>query len=275
MSQCDPTRDQNAESQRNLHEQLLRLRTLVDAAFEGIGISRHGIIVDVNEQLAFMLGYERSELIGTPVAKIVAPESRDLVRRAIESGRTDAYEHLAIRKDGTVFPMEVRGRMHGTGPEQVRFTAVRDITARRDSEAHLKMLTQRFELATAAASIAIWDWDLATNEVIWDERMFDIYGLPHDPSGRMPFDRWAERVHPDDLSAQQELLQQTIREKGHGFREFRIIRPDGSQRHIQAADAVVTNEDGAPRRMVGRTSTSANAKTRSRRCAKARRGFAP
>jgi PAS domain S-box-containing protein len=242
---------QGAASQRELLEQIVRLRTLVDAAFEGIGISRQGIIVDVNEQLTLMLGYERTELIGMPVGKIVAPESRDLVRHAIESGRTDSYEHMAIRKDGTVFPVEVRGRMLGTGAEQVRLTAVRDITARRSDEAHLKTLTQRFKLATTAASIAIWDWDLATNEVIWDERMFEIYGLPFDPSGRMTFDRFAARVHPDDLAAQQEALQQTIRERGHGFREFRIVRPDGAQRHIQAADAVITNDNGAPVRMVG------------------------
>ncbi len=247
----EPSSMQGAESQRELREQIVRLRTLVDAAFEGIGISRQGIIVDVNEQLTLMLGYERTELIGMPVAKIVAPESRDLVRHAIESGRTDVYEHMAIRKDGTVFPMEARGRMLGTGAEQVRLTAVRDITERRNNEAHLKTLTQRFKLATDAASIAIWDWDLATNEVIWDERMFDLYGLTRDPDGRMTFDRWAERVHPDDLAAQQEALQRTIREKGHGYREFRIIRPDGSQGHIQAADAVITNDDGAPVRMVG------------------------
>jgi len=185
------------------------------------------------------------------VAKMIAPESRELVRRAMESGRSDPYEHVAVRKDGTTLPVEVRGRMVGTGAEQVRLTAVRDITKRRNIEAHLKTLTQRFKLATAAASIAIWDWDLATGEVVWDERMFEIYGRPCDPAARITFDQWAERVHPDDLTAQQEALQKTIREKGHGFREFRIIRPDGSQRHIQAADAVITDDHGAAVRMVG------------------------
>ncbi len=251
MNQSDPPHEQNAEAPRELLQQIVRLRTLVDAAFEGIGVSRRGIIIDANEQLTSMLGYERTELIGMPVAKIVAPESRELVQRAIESGCTDAYEHLAIKKDGTVFPVEVRGRMLGTGAEQVRLTAVRDITARRNSESHLKTMTQRFQLATDAAAIAIWDWDLATNEVTWDERMFDLYGLPRDPDGRMTFDGWAARVHRDDLAAQQKALQQTIREKGHGSREFRIIRPDGAQRHIQAADAIITNDHGKPVRMVG------------------------
>ncbi len=249
MNQSDTVHQQQTASQQELQEQVVRLRMLVDAAFEGIGISRQGVIVDVNEQLASMLGYERTELIGMPVSKIVAPESRDLVRRAMESGHLEPYEHMALRKDGTVFPMEVRGRMHGTGVEQVRLTAVRDITARRNSETHLKTLTQRFKLATDAASIAIWDWDLTTNEAVWDERMFEIYGLPS--TGRMAFDQWAQRVHPDDLPAQQEALQRTILEKGHGFREFRIIRPNGSQRHIQAAWAVIINDDAAPVRVVG------------------------
>jgi len=55
-----------------------------------------------------MLGYSRSELIGKPVMEVVAPESRDLVAEAIRSGRLEPYEHLALRKDGTVFPVEVR-----------------------------------------------------------------------------------------------------------------------------------------------------------------------
>ena len=50
MSSLKPSSTPDSESQRELLEQLLRLRTLVDAAFEGIGISRQGIIVDANEQ---------------------------------------------------------------------------------------------------------------------------------------------------------------------------------------------------------------------------------
>ena len=236
---------------RELTEQVARLRTLVDASFEGIGISRKGVVIEVNEQLATMLGYERDEMIGMPVIALVAPESRELVRRAIESNRAEPYEHLAIRKDGSVFPVEVRGGIMGKREDQTRVAAVRDITGRREACDQLKTLTQRFQLATAAAAIAVWDWDLSTNTAMCDERLLEIYGLPNTGNGRMTFEQWAKLVHPEDLPGQEAALQRTIREKGQGFREFRIIRPNGALRHIQSAEAVITDDRGTPIRVVG------------------------
>lgn len=52
-----------------------RLRHLTAAAFEGICIQERGVILDVNDQLAGMLGYEREELIGRHVLSLFAPES--------------------------------------------------------------------------------------------------------------------------------------------------------------------------------------------------------
>jgi len=51
-----------------------------------------------------MLGYKPGELVGMSVMDIVAPESRDLVMANIRAGHEGPYEHLAMRKDGSVFP---------------------------------------------------------------------------------------------------------------------------------------------------------------------------
>jgi PAS domain S-box-containing protein len=235
-----------------LRERETRLQTLADASFEGIAVCEDGVLVDANDQMISMLGYsDRSEMMGKPVVELVAPESRDFVRARIESGRIEPYEHLALRKDGSVFPVEVCGRTIVSSPRHVRVTAVRDITARKEAEESLKTLTERLKLATATAAIAVWDWDLRTNEVVWDDRAFEIYGLPPDSKALITYQLWADRVHPEDLPGQEAALKRTIAEKGHGIREFRIIRPDGSVRHVQAAEAVIADERGAPVRMVG------------------------
>jgi len=64
-----------------------RFRSLTAAAFEGIGISENGKVVDVNDQLMRMLGYTREEIVGHPVLVMVAPESRAAVEQAIRSGQ--------------------------------------------------------------------------------------------------------------------------------------------------------------------------------------------
>ena len=65
-------------------ESEMRARLLAEMSFTGFVLSENGIIVDVNDQLAHLIGYQREELIGKPVMMVVAPESRDRVAQALE-----------------------------------------------------------------------------------------------------------------------------------------------------------------------------------------------
>ncbi len=145
-----------------LRESEARLRTLTDASFEGIGICADGMLTDANDQLIRMLGYgSRSELIGKPVLELAAPTARQFVRQMAESGSTAPYEYLALRKDGSPFPVEVRGRAISTRPSLVRVTAVRDISARKQGEAALRESEERYRsfVALSAEGIIRLDFD--------------------------------------------------------------------------------------------------------------------
>src|SRR3954470_23884632 len=101
-------------------------RTLTASAFEGIGISDHGKVVVVNDQLAKIFGYTPEELIGMDVLLLAAPESRKVAAQAVKSGREGPYELRCQRKDGTPFEAEVRAKVVRWGGREVRLTAVRD-----------------------------------------------------------------------------------------------------------------------------------------------------
>ena len=122
-----------------------RFRTLAEASFEGIGLSKQGVLLDLNDQLAQMLGYQREELLGTLVMNCVAPEHRELVAGFMRSGRQESYEHLAQRKDGTIFPVEIRVRTTRIGDADIRITAIRDITERKRAEETLIRQTALFK----------------------------------------------------------------------------------------------------------------------------------
>ncbi|MBI5535797.1 MAG: PAS domain S-box protein [Deltaproteobacteria bacterium] len=127
-----------SKAEQAYDESETRYRMLADATFEGIGLTEGQLVVDANDQLASMLGYSREELIGVPVQQLVAPESREQVATAIGSERKAAYEHMAMRKDGSTFPVEVRARAAVVGNRRLRVTAIRDITDRRRMEAALE-----------------------------------------------------------------------------------------------------------------------------------------
>ena len=125
----------------------------------------------------------------------------------------------------------------------------RDITERKRTEEELRSLTERLSLAIRSASIGIWDLDLRTDMVVWDDTLFDMFGIPKVvPMAREEFSRL---VHPDDLPKVRASLERVVQEKTQAFVEFRIVRPDGSERHIYTAQGVVLDEAGNVVRVVG------------------------
>src|SRR6185312_14707971 len=136
------------QTEMALRENQEHLHNLARAAFEGIAISENGRLLDVNDQLVAMFGYQRNELIGMMVADLVAPESRAIVDEAIAMGRESIYEHRLLRKDGTSFFAEARAQIARIGNRTLRMTALRDITDRKLSEELNKTQSKVLEMLT-------------------------------------------------------------------------------------------------------------------------------
>jgi two-component system, cell cycle sensor histidine kinase and response regulator CckA len=168
-----------------LHESEERYARLSDAAFEGIGFCEDDILFDANIRLAEMLGYTLDELIGMPTEQLVAPESRDLVRRRVQAGYQEIYEHLALHKDGSVFPVEVRSRAMQHQGRPIRVTVVRDISERVAAQQALIASELRFrvlfhgspapQILTNAADGTILDVNMAY-ERLMGYRRDDLVG---------------------------------------------------------------------------------------------------
>jgi PAS domain S-box-containing protein len=129
-----------------------RLRTMADAAFEGIVITHEGEVLEVNQALSGMLGYESREMIGRQVLDFISTEYRERVRERILTGAQDVYELQGLRKDGARIELEARGRNFSYGGREVRVSTVRDIGDRKKVEEDLRESNRRLEeLATMKA----------------------------------------------------------------------------------------------------------------------------
>ena len=121
-----------------------RFRTLARAAFEGIGITDGGRIVDGNEQLGELLGAQLSELIGKSVVDLVAPEWKEQLATRFHLGNGEPFEHVMLRVDGSRFEAESQAKLLRIGERVLRVTALRDISQRKRLEEQLQQ-SQRLE----------------------------------------------------------------------------------------------------------------------------------
>ena len=135
-------------AEETLRESETRFRTFVDHATDAFFMHRrddHGKIVDVNREACESLGYSREELIGKkpedldPNADAALSQS---IEERLEAGVVGAFETLHRRKDGTVFPVEVRVRPFRQGGNRLSVSLVRDITDRKRAEEERERLRQ-------------------------------------------------------------------------------------------------------------------------------------
>ncbi|MBL8080875.1 MAG: PAS domain-containing protein [Anaerolineales bacterium] len=116
--------------------------------------------------------------------------------------------------------------------------------------ASLQAQTERLNLAAWSAGIGIWDWDIQKNRLIWDDRMYALYGIkPGDFGGA--YEAWVNGLHPDDRAGSEEITNRALREEGEYDTEFRVLWPDGSIHWLKAAGQVFRDQERQPLRMVG------------------------
>ena len=112
-----------------------------------------------------------------------------------------------------------------------------------------QIATERVNIATASGRIGIWNFDIATGVLVWDDLMRELYGIP--PDEVVVPDIWSRRLHPDDRARAEAAAARAIDEGAPYDIEFRIVWPDASIRHIRAAGRVTRDETGRPLQMIG------------------------
>ena len=158
-----------------------------------------------------------------------------------------------IQPGGAVRLLESHTRhFRDANGKAVRFVGInRDITEEHAASRRLLELNERFQLALRSSRYGVWETDLITGRLNWDDRMLEIYGV-----SRESFDgqrsTWINRIHPEDRALALELANPNAIKADSGYRnEYRIVRPDGTVRHIESNGQLETDGAGRPIRLVG------------------------
>lgn len=141
--------DRDITDRKQMEERLKkseeRFRSLSEASLEAIIFSEDGIIVDANEALNRLFGYDGEDLRGRPATDFIVPERRAFTDERMRTRTEGIYETMGLRKDGGVFPIEVNPREFVHDGRKLRISAVRDLADRKKIEKQLNDYQEHLE----------------------------------------------------------------------------------------------------------------------------------
>jgi PAS domain S-box-containing protein len=104
---------------------------------------------------------------------------------------------------------------------------------RKQTEAQLSRLSERLSLSLKSGAVGCWEWDILRDRLIWDDRMYELYGVKKLLDCE-DYAVWLDTIHPDDLSGTKAAIDLALAGDADFDTEFRVVHPDGSIHFIKA-----------------------------------------
>jgi serine phosphatase RsbU (regulator of sigma subunit)/PAS domain-containing protein len=118
------------------------------------------------------------------------------------------------------------------------------------ASAGLRSSLTRMEVALEASMVGVWELDLDTGRMSWDERCAALFAREYEPDAE-PSGDVLEHVHPDDRAAVEAAMAAAVAERGQYAAEMRILHTDGSARWVVSRGRVLTDAGGRAVRLLG------------------------
>ncbi|NNF57824.1 MAG: PAS domain S-box protein [Rhodothermaceae bacterium] len=223
-----------------------------------------------NEAALRLYGYSEDELATMTVSDLLAPgaPSVDTALERIFRESRATFQSVHKTREGRRVSMETNARLLELGDQLYVFAVCRDVTERRESEREILRLnlqleqrvaerTERLEHLTETlaererqllnaqqlARVGSWSWNAQTDQVEWSEVLYDVLGLAPDdfePS----LEGYLALLPEEDREHLGGIVQAALQTGEPYALEHRLVRPDGSLRHISSRGEAILGEEG-------------------------------
>ncbi|MEE9540901.1 MAG: PAS domain S-box protein, partial [Candidatus Thorarchaeota archaeon] len=253
--------EKSEEQYRSLFENMLNGCAYCKILTDDQGKPIDFIYLDVNDSFEKLTGLKRNDIVGKRVTEAIprikeeTPELFDIYGSVAQTGEPTEFEI-------DFSPLDIWLKITVISPRRGYFVAIFDnITERKRSEEQLRESEERLELATTGADSGIWDWNMQTGELTFNEILRETFGIE---TGFNPsYDDVQRRIHPDDLQRFLEIQKQAIAAKGKMLSaEFRVRTGNRDWIWVLISGRVVAwSENGEPVRAAGLTRNVTDQKT--------------
>ncbi|MCK6550344.1 PAS domain S-box protein [Myxococcota bacterium] len=244
---------QSEAAHRRLAEENAHLARQLSSTLESITeafytMDREGRVTYLNERANRAFVVPREEVLGRVPWEVFPPLMETpvyaAIQRALAEGVSTAVDDFATTS-GRWFEARVYASAEGIG------VSFNEVTERHHAREALRASEERFRLLSRATNDAIWDWDLATDQIWWNEGYEKILGFPH--AEVSPIDAsWTEHLHPEDRARVVGGIRAVIEGGGTEWSdEYRFIHRDGRDVHVSDRGQVLRDASGRAVRMIG------------------------
>lgn len=203
----------------------------------------------VNDAYEDLWGRSISDLKEDPMDFMegVHPDDRHIVRDAVEktmNGERTSKQYRVNPDEEFGRWVQVKGEPIQDDGEIIGVVGIaRDITEQKEREQRLKKLQERLDVAVKGAKIGTWDWDIETDEVIFNDAWATMLGYNRDELD-FHFDVWEELVHPADLERVSEAIEANMADETSFWEgEIRMETSSGDWKWVWTIGRVVERDE--------------------------------
>jgi PAS domain S-box-containing protein len=243
-------------SLNKLRESRERFENLFEYSPDAIFIHRKGQVTNVNQSFLKLFNYKDKEevLKHDALELLVLKDDYHLLKTAtkgIESEQVHFVNEVRfLKKRGVIFYGDTHVSSIATAGKIETQVVLRDVTERKATEKIIMLQAERLKLATSSTNIGIYDWLIKENVLIWDDAMYNIYGV-NKTDGVEAYETWSSSLHPEDKEYAENQIKLALSGEKEYNVEFRVVWPDGSIRYIHGEGTVVIDEQGKAIRLTG------------------------
>lgn len=233
------------KARRLAHRLSTTLESITDAFFT---LDLDWNFTYVNQEAERLLQRSREELLGRCVwaefPEAVNSTFYHQYHRALAEGVTTAFEEYYP-------PLQTWFNVRAFPSAEGLAVYFHDVTMQRAAQEALSISEERFKLVARATNDAIWDWNLETQQLWWNEGLEVLFG--HSPDELEPDIRsWTKHIHPEDQEWVVKSIEDAIQNPGTNWQaEYRFICADGRTAYVLDRGFVIRNAAGKAIRMVG------------------------
>ena len=199
----------------------------------------NSILTFVNDAFCALFNLERDHILGKTLAEDVSPDEQEhflkIDNQVLNTGKENITEELLTVKGGQTKTISTRKtRYIDRNDKKHLIGVIRDLTERKIAEENLKETLSQNELAVDLAKLGVWELNVDSGELLWNDRHLEFYGITREEFTNN-LEGWRSQLHPDDKTYAESRFQEVFEKKSFHDLNFRIIRPNGEIRYLNAA----------------------------------------